>query len=157
MSYNIWNKADKKLFKRILNISLRITFLFLCFLLPISAVAQETDTTRQQLDLDTGQRDIQLDRSMSGGMMSKMGTYNMPSEGQYYKRPFMGQKYLDQAVEAYRREIENQVGENWYWQFLKAVSPFIRLELGAFQGPQMEFIDPDHPLFESYRDDEKKQ
>lgn len=140
-----------------MNKYVRTTFLFLIFLLPISAVAQETDTTRQELDFDTQQRETQLDRSMSGGMMSKMGTYDMPSEGQYYKRPFMGQKYLDQAVEAYRREIENKMGGNWYWQFLKAVSPFIRMELGAFRDNELIYVDRDNPLFKSYKDDEKKQ
>ena len=140
---------------------IRKSILFLSLLFPGLVVAQETDTTRQELDFDTTQQEVNLqqqyDRSMSGGMMSNMGTYNTPSEGQYYKRPFLGQKYLDQAVEAYRKEVENRMGGSWYWRFLKAVSPYIRLQLGAFQGSQMNFVDRNNPLFQSYKDDEKRQ
>lgn len=138
-------------------------FLGLSILLhPSSVSGQERDTTRIEIQED--QKDRQSlnlnrnrDRSMSGGSMTEMGTYNVPSETQYYERPFKGQKYLDMAVEAYREELENNVGENWYWQFLKAVSPFINLQLGAFETLQMEYVDRDHPLFKSYKDREKKQ
>lgn len=131
--------------------------LILFFLLPSLVLGQDQDTTRQELDFEKRrQLDIQqqLDRSMSGGVMTEMGTYQIPSETQYYQHPFKGQEYLDMAVEAYRKEIENQVGDNWYWQFLKAVSPFIRLELGAFQTMQLEYPDRDNPLWQSYSNDE---
>ena len=94
---------------------------------------------------------------MSGGMMSDMGTYQMPTEGQYYKRPFKGQYYLDKAVEAYREQLREEVGSNWYWQFLKTVSPYVRMHLGAFQEFEMRYVDRDNPLFQSYSDDNKKQ
>lgn len=134
------------------------TALLILWLLPGLCLGQDQDTTRQDLDFEQEQRDLnlqQFDRSMSGGMMTEMGTYQIPSENQYYQPPFMGQKHLDRAVEAYRKEIENRVGEGWYWQFLKAVSPFIRLELGAFQTLEMEYPDRDNPLWQSYSNDEE--
>lgn len=132
------------------------TVVLFLWLLPNLAWGQDTDTTRQELDFEQEERDLNLqNRSTSGGIMTEMGTYQMPSETQYYKRPFKGQEYLDMAVEAYRKEIENRMGEGWYWQFLKTVSPFIRLELGAFQTLQMQYVDRDNPLFRSYNSDEK--
>lgn len=131
-------------------------------LTPLVMTGQETDTTQVELDQDqesdrTVNLDQQFDRSATGGILTEMGKYQVPSETQYYQRPFKGQEYLDMAVEAYREEMEQQVGNNWYWQFLKTVSPYIRLELGAFQTMQMQYVDRDNPLFESYKDDEKKQ
>lgn len=129
------------------------------FLLPGLVLGQDQDTTRQELDLEEQrqQLDIQqsFDRSVSGGVLTEMGTYKTPSENQYYKPPFKGQEYLDQAVEAYRKEIENRMGKGWYWQFLKAVSPFIRLELGAFQTMELEIPDRDNPLWQSYSNDDE--
>lgn len=130
--------------------------------MPIWCYAQETDTTRQNLNLQGQQQrtldlERQSDRSMSGGIMSRMGTYNVPTEGQYYDRPFMGQYYLDKAVEAYRREMRNGINGGWFWQFLKTASPFIRLQLGPLNMPDMEYVDRENPLWKSYTDDSKKQ
>lgn len=142
----------------------RLAILLWCSLLvtPLVMAGQETDTTQIEIKQDqesdrTVNLDQQFDRSATGGILTEMGTYQVPSETQYYQRPFKGQEYLDMAVEAYRKEMEQQVGNNWYWQFLKTVSPYIRLELGAFQTMQMQYVDRDNPLFESYKDDEKKQ
>ncbi|MDZ7680703.1 MAG: hypothetical protein U5J63_03065 [Fodinibius sp.] len=134
----------------------------LATLQPLCVHAQETDTTRQELNIeDQNSRTLNLqqrtDRSMSGGVMSDMGTYNVPSEGQYYDRPFMGQYYLDKAVEAYRQEMESGINGGWFWQFLKSVSPFIRLQMGPMTMPEMEYVDRDNPLWESYMDESKMQ
>lgn len=124
-------------------------------LLPIIAWAQEADTTKRELDLNNEQRKIflrqQFERQASGGIMTEMGTYRVPNEKQYYSPPFKGQYYLDMAVEAYRKELENKIGNNWYWQFLKAVSPYInnQFEFGVYQINDIEFVDRDHPLFQS--------
>lgn len=133
-----------------------VVVILMLMLFPNLSWAQDTDTTRQELDFEQEQRNIMLqDRSLSGGIMSEMGTYQVPNETQYYKHSFKGQEYLDEAVEAYRREIENRMGDSWYWQFLKTVSPFIRLELGAFQTLEMQYVDRDNPLFRSYNSKEK--
>lgn len=135
--------------------------LLLCLLSPLIALGQETDTTRQELELEKKKRSLnlerQLDRSTSGGIMTEMGTYNVPNETQYYKQPFMGQHYLDMAVEAYRKELEDRIGQNWYWQFLRAVSPYIRLQLAPLNVPELEYVDRDNPLWRSYNNDEKRQ
>lgn len=136
--------------------------ILLCSVIAIPQVglAQERDTSEVRLEQDEESRrsinlDRQYERSISGGSMTEMGTYNVPSETQYYERPFKGQEYLDMAVEAYREEIEDKMGGSWYWDFLKAVSPFIRMELGAFQTMELEYPDKDNPLWQSYTNDEK--
>lgn len=127
------------------------SFLLLC---PLLASAQENDSTRQEIGLDDERRQIilqgQFDRSMSGGIMTEMGAYQVPTEKQYYTPPFKGQYYLDIAVEAYRKELENQIGDNWYWQFLKAISPYInnQFQFGFYNMYDIEFVDRDHPLLE---------
>lgn len=127
-----------------------------------TSAAQDADTTRQNLEFQKGKRrslDLRQhsERSMSGGIMSDMGTYDIPQEGQYYARPFKGQYYLDKAVEEYRKELEEQIGGDWFWQFLRAVSPYIRLQLGPLYRPELQYVDRDNPLWRSYTDDSKKQ
>ncbi len=128
----------------------------------VSASAQETDTTSVIIeDGREAQRDLnferRFDRSVTGGSMTEMGTYSIPNETQYYHAPFEGQESLDRAVEAYLQEMENRMGENWYWQFLKAVSPYIKLHLGVSDFNTLQFVDRDNPLFRSYNSDEKRQ
>lgn len=134
--------------------------LFLLFCAPGLSFAQETDTTRQMLELKRKQRSLDFpqntERSMSGGLMTKMGTYNAPTEGQYYHPPFMGQKYLDMAVEAYYKEMEENFG-GWFWNFLRSVSPYIRVQFAPLEPPKMQFPDRNNPLWESYTDDSKRQ
>lgn len=130
-----------------------IAFSFL-FLFPLLTLAQENDSTRQEIRLDDERREIilrgQFDRSMSGGIMTEMGAYQVPTEKQYYVHPFKGQYYLDLAVEAYRKELENRIGDDWYWQFLKAISPYInnQFQFGFYNMYDIEFVDRDHPLLE---------
>jgi hypothetical protein len=137
--------------------------LLLALIVPASVFAQETDTTKQEIERETRERSLdlqrQLDRSMSGGMMTEMGTYSVPDDKQFYKPPFMGQKYLDQAVEAYRKEIRNKIGNGWYWDVLRAISPFInnKFEFGVYGIYDWDPIDRDNPLQKSYNNSEKRQ
>lgn len=131
---------------------------------PSIAAAQEIDTTRQELDLEQDEPSPnlllpQFDRPATGGVMTEMGSYEVPEETRYYQPPFKGQEYLDMAVEAYRKELEKHIGPDWLSQFMRAVSPFInnQFEFGFYQIYDMtSTVDRDNPLFESYTDDGKK-
>lgn len=131
-------------------------------LVPAAALAQEQDTTRQELELEREEPSPTLlqpefDRPASGGVMTEMGSYNVPEETRYYQPAFKGQEYLDMAVEAYRKELEKQIGPDWLSQFMRAVSPFInnQFEFGFYQIYDMNStVDRDNPLFQSYTDDE---
>lgn len=130
-------------------------------LAPSAVLAQEADTTKKELNLNQKNNlgfERELDRPVSGGKMTGMGAYNVPTETKYYKRPFKGQDYLDLAVEAYRKEVKNDLGNNWFWQFLKAVSPYINnsFEFG-FYNTDVPYVDRDNPLFQSYQSKEKRQ
>jgi hypothetical protein len=125
---------------------------------PLNGIAQETDTTRISIEQDEEAEapirlDQQYNRSVSGGALTDMGTYNVPDPTQYYHAPFEAQDELDRAVEAYRKEME----ENWYWHFLRAVSPYIRLHLGVRDFNTLQIVGRDNPLFQSYQSDEKRQ
>jgi hypothetical protein len=125
---------------------------------PLDAMAQETDTTKISIDQDEeGETSLQLDqqysRSVSGGALTEMGTYNVPNSTQYYHAPFEAQNELDRAVEAYRKEME----KNWYWHFLRAVSPYIRLHLGVRDFNTLQIVGRDNPLFQSYTNNDKRQ
>ena len=128
--------------------------------MPLLSSAQETDSTSIDIaDEPEESRNInlgrQFDRPITGGDLTEMGTFSVPRENQYYQRPFKGQEYLDLAVQAYRRELESGIDGGWFWRFLKTVSPYIRMELGAFETMQLQYIDRDHPAFDSYKSDEK--
>lgn len=124
--------------------------------------AQETDTAKVEIEdeqkepesIDLGRG---LERPISGGSMTDMGTYSMPSKTQYYHAPFEGQESLDRAVNAYFEEMDKKLGENWYWNFLKAVSPYVKLHLGVIEFNTMNFVERDNPLFKSYNSKEKRQ
>ncbi|MEL7835003.1 hypothetical protein [Fodinibius sp. Rm-B-1B1-1] len=129
-----------------------------CLLFGISkqGLAQETDTTRITIEQDEEtdapiQLDQQYSRSVSGGALTDMGTYNVPSSTQYYQAPFEAQKELDQFMEEYRKEME----ENTYWNFLKAVSPYLRLHLGVRDFNTLDIVGRDNPLWQSYSNDEE--
>lgn len=131
-----------------------------CLLFGVSkqGLAQETDTTRITIEQDEeGDAPIQLDqqynRSVSGGTLTDMGTYNVPSSSQYYKAPFEAQEELDRFMEEYRKEMEKSA----YWNFLKAVSPYIRLHLGVRDFNTLDIVGRDNPLFQSYQSNEKRQ
>jgi hypothetical protein len=125
---------------------------------PMVVTAQETDTTQVSIEQDeeaeqTLQLDQQYSRSVSGGALTDMGTYDVPNSTQYYHAPFEAQNELDRAVEAYRKEME----KNWYWHFLRAVSPYIRLHLGVRDFNNLQIVGRDNPLFQSYQNNEKRQ
>lgn len=132
------------------------------FLFPAIVAAQEKDTTRQKLNLEPEQeeplRRLEFDRSASGGLMTEMGSYQVPEETQYYSPPFKGQEYLDQAVEAYRKELEKRIGNNWFWKFLDTISPYVHneFEFGVYQIYDLPVVERGNPLFQSYQNDEKR-
>lgn len=139
------------------NIIFGILLCLSLLLLPLIATAQERDTTGVELEQESDRTILmnrQFDRSMTGGSMTEMGTHTIPREQQFYQRPFKGQQHLDEAMEAYRDQLTEPAGDDWYWQFLRAVSPYINLRLSAFETMEMQYIDRDNPLFESYKEDE---
>ncbi|PAU95788.1 hypothetical protein CK503_01635 [Aliifodinibius salipaludis] len=119
-------------------------------------VAQERDTTSTTIEQDEEddtsiQLDQQYNRSVSGGALTDMGTYDVPSSKQYYQAPFEAQKELDQFMEEYRKEME----ESNYWHFLRAISPYIRLHLGVSDFNQLQIVGRDNPLWQSYSNDKE--
>src|SRR5699024_11869111 len=71
----------------------------LLMLVPALAIAQEKDTTRKELNTKPQKTPVNLqprmDRELSGGAMTEMGSYNVPEETEYYTTPFNGKEYLD--------------------------------------------------------------
>lgn len=139
-------------------IILVITGGFLLVFGPVQSLAQETDTTSTTIEQDEEadapiQLDQQYERSVSGGSLTDMGTYDVPSSSQYYRAPFEAQEELDQFMEEYRKEME----ESAYWNFLKAVSPYLRLHWGVRNFNELQIVGRDNPLFQSYQSNEKRQ
>ncbi len=146
------------------DLTYRLLFLLLLLgMVPVITLAQETDTTRQEIEPEQKEQKLNMqskfDRSMSGGIMSEMGSYEVPSETEYYTPPFKGQEYLDMAVEAYRKELERSIGPDWMWQFMKAVSPYInnQFEFGVYQIYDLPIVDRDNPLFQSDSNKQKRE
>ncbi|HLR24783.1 MAG TPA: hypothetical protein VK112_02875 [Fodinibius sp.] len=135
----------------------------LLMLVPALAIAQEKDTTRKELNVEPQKTPVNLqprmDRELSGGAMTEMGSYKVPEETEYYNPPFKGQEYLDMAVEAYRKELENRIGSDWFWKFLDTISPYIYngFEFGVYQINDQPVVERDNPLFQSYKSKEKRQ
>ena len=133
------------------------------FIMPAISRAQEVDTTKKELNIEQREApqslDTNMDREMGGGRMTEMGSYHVPEESVPYVPPFKGQEYLDMAVEAYRQQLKNDIGANWLWKFLDTISPYINneFEFGVYQIYDQPVVDRDNPLFESYKNNDKKQ
>ena len=133
------------------------------FLFPLLAVAQEADSTKKELDFEQRKRPVNLernlDREIGGGVMNEMGSYQVPEETEYYTPPFKGQEYLDMAVEAYRKELEDRIGGDWFWKFLDTIRPYIHngFEFGVYQIYDQPVVERGNPLFKSHNNKEKRQ
>lgn len=143
------------------HIKLFVLALGVFFVIPALTMAQETDTTRKSIEMEERQELLRLkyrlDRSASEGMLSESGVHEVPEPTEYYTPPFKGQEYLDMAVEAYRKELEDRIGPDWMYQFFRAIAPFVnnRFEFGVYQIYDMPVVDRDNPLFQSNDSKEK--
>lgn len=140
---------------------LRSGWIILLAVLPLSVWAQETDTTRDSVEIEQREETLklkyQLDRPASEGYLSESGVHAVPEPMEYYKPPFKGQESLDIAVEAYRRELEKRIGPDWLYKFFRAVSPFInnQFEFGFYRINDLPVVDRDNPLFQSNNSSEQ--
>lgn len=134
----------------------------LAVLFPALALAQETDTTRQSVEMEKREEALklkyQLDRAASEGMLTESGVHAVPERTTYYNPPFKGQEYLDKAVEAYRRELEKRMGPDWLYNFFRVVSPFVnnKFEFGVYQIYDLPVVDRENPLFQSNNSKEER-
>ena len=124
-------------------------------------MAQQADSTRRTFFMSPQPSSV----SPSPHQERMVGSYNLPESGvfpevpstRYYEFPFMGQFYLDMAVEAYREEQRDKLGLNWLFRFLDAISPYVnnRFQFGFYGIEDMGTpIRRDNPLFQSYGEDE---
>lgn len=122
------------------------------FFSPRPAQAQQTDTTGTTEELKLRQRQIQQpyhsERSTNNFLLPSSGTYGVPEPTEYYKPPFMGQESLDAAVEAYRKELKEGLGNSVILRFLKTIAPYInnQFEFGVYQIYDLPIVERDHPL-----------
>lgn len=119
-------------------------------LLPASA--QQSDTTDTTRRVDFKQREIpqayHSERSTDKFLLPESGTYAVPEPTEYYKPPFTGQESLDQAVAAYREELENSIANTPLFRFINKIAPFVNntFEFGVYRMYDIPIIDRDHPM-----------
>ncbi len=135
--------------------------LILLAIVPSLVSAQETDTTRQSVEMEEREKALELkykiNRPASEGMLTESGVHEVPEPTEYYTPPFKGQYYLDKAVEAYRKELKERMGPDWLYKFFRVISPFVnnRFEFGVYQIYDMPIVERDNPLFQSNNSDEE--
>lgn len=114
--------------------------------------AQQTDTTQTTKEMDLRQRQIpqpyHSERSTNNFLLPSSGTYGVPEPTEYYTPPFMGQKSLDAAVEAYRKRLKEGMGNTLLFQFISKIAPFVnnQFEFGVYRIYDLPVVDRDHPL-----------
>lgn len=129
-----------------------VMFIILSVVFSGIAQAQVRDTTEskrklrlQSLSLN---KSVHSERSVNNLSLTSSGMYDVPEETQYYQEPFMGQHYLDVAVEAYREEQRDKLGLNWLFRFMNMVAPYVnnQFEFGVYQIEDLPIVDRDNAL-----------
>lgn len=120
-------------------------------LLPGRGVAQQADTSATVKEIELRQQFRQSyhsERKADNFVLPSSGVYSVPEPKQYYKPPFTGQKSLDAAVEAYRKELKEGLGNSVIFRFLETIAPFInnQFEFGVYQIYDLPIVERDHPL-----------
>lgn len=124
--------------------------------------AQQSDTTRQNREINPKPESFteraHTERKMGEFMLPESGVFSYPERVEPYREPFMGQYYLDIAVEILRKEQEGKLGKMWM-QILRTVAPFVNMQFqfGVYDIEDLPIVDRDNPLFQSYQNPEKKE
>ncbi len=117
------------------------------------AAAQQTDTSRtaneRKLKERTVPQSYHSERSPTNILLPESGTYGVPEPTEYYTPPFMGQKYLDMAMAAYRKELENDISNTPLLKFINKILPFMSIdntfEFGVYRIYDLPIIERDNP------------
>lgn len=123
------------------------------------AIAQQADSTKRTLEInpkpDSFTDRPHSERRMGEFILPESGIFLYPEPTRYYQEPFMGQYYLDLAVEALREEQRNRLGGTWM-QVLRAIAPFVNMQFqfGVYDAYDLPVVARDNPLFQSYRNRE---
>lgn len=117
-----------------------------------TGVAQQTDTAQPTRELQERRvlQPYHSERTTTTHIRTpSSGTYGVPEPKQYYQPPFMGQKYLDIAIEAYKEQLEENKG-GVIFRFLDRIAPFImnQFQFGVYRIYDMPIIGRDNPLLE---------
>jgi len=124
--------------------------------------AQQTDTSRIEKELRLERNFPQpyhSERSANNFLLPSSGTYGVPEPTEYYTPPFKGQEYLDYAVEAYRKELEDSIGNTLLFRFISKIAPFVnnRFEFGVYKIYDLPIVERDHPLLYPQLNDGKNK
>ena len=122
--------------------------------------AQQSDTTQtEKVELDQREQLLPYhsERSTNSFLLPESGTYNVPEPTEYYQPPFMGQKRLDEAVAAYRKELENSIANTPLFQFISTIAPFVnnQFEFGVYRIYDLPIVERDNPLLAPQIKEEK--
>lgn len=125
------------------------------------STAQQTDTSRttqRTLEQKEVPQPYHSERSTNNFLLPSSGTYNVPEPTEYYTPPFEGQKYLDYAVEAYLKELEEGLASTSLFQFFKTIAPFIynKFEFAVYRIYDLPIIERDHPLLDPQLDEKEE-
>ena len=130
--------------------------------LPGLSRAQQTDTSRTVKEMDLKERTVQQpyhsERSTNNFVLPSSGTYGVPEPTEYYTPPFTGQENLDKAVEAYRKRLEEGLGNSLLFQFISKIAPFVnnQFEFGVYRIYDLPIVERDHPLLYPQLDNEEE-
>lgn len=114
--------------------------------------SQQSDTTQTTEEIELEEQPFpqpyHSERSTNNFLLPSSGTYGVPEPTEYYTPPFMGQKHLDAAVEAYRKRLKEGLGNSLLFQFISKIAPFVnnQFEFGVYRIYDLPIVERDHPL-----------
>ena len=123
---------------------------FLLSLQPARGQQSDTAQTTKELEEQRILQPYQFERSTTTHIrMPSSGTYGVPEPKEYYQHPFLGQKYLDIAMAAYRESLKEGKG-GLLLRFLNKIAPFInnQFQFGVYRIYDFPIIERGHPLLE---------
>lgn len=130
--------------------AISLTVVLLALITP-QLFGQQSDTTEVIKELeqeDNFSQPFHSDRAVGNMYMAETGTFSIPEPKEYYNRPFMGQKYLEIALEYYYEKWESN--KSFLYRFINTVAPFIdnQFEFAVYRVYDLPIVERDHPLLD---------
>lgn len=133
-------------------VTMKKAFLTILVILVAAAAAcgQQSDTGEVVKRLQPQETYLQPhnERHVGNMYMPRTGQFSIPEPKQYYTRPFMGQKYLEIALEAYYEKWKGE--KSLLYRFINTVAPLIKNQFtfAVYRVYDLPIVDRDNPLLD---------
>lgn len=120
-------------------------------LITLPLFAQRSDTVeiaRERKLQEYSFQSYHTDRAVGNMMMPQTGKFSVPEPKKYYVHPFMGQQYLEAALQHYYKKWDAQ--KSLLFRFINAIAPYINngFEFAVYRIYDLPIVERNNPLLD---------